>query len=138
VLVPNSNFTLAATAKNGEITLRFSISDPGTMSWLLTFQNGKFGVFAARASKCKKGYLRLKGRCRPSKIVYAKGRKAFVSGGVVTFTIRPTRSALAALKNARKRNKGLSVTITLTFQSSRGGSPASQTRTIIVRLRKSR
>ncbi len=136
-LVPNSNFAaLAATAKNGEITLRLSLSDPGTFSWLLTFQNGKFGVFAASTSKCKRGYVRLNGRCRPSKIVYAKGSKTFLSGGVVTFTIKPTRSALTALKNALKRRKGLPVTITLTFQSSRGGSPVSQTRTITVKLKK--
>jgi PKD repeat protein len=136
-LVPNSNFAaLAATAKNGEITLRLSLSDPGTFSWLLTFQNGKFGVFAASTSKCKRGYVRLNGRCRPSKIVYAKGSKTFLSGGVVTFTIKPTRSALTALKNALKRRKGLPVTITLTFQSSRGGSPVSQTRTLTVKLKK--
>jgi len=137
VHVPNSSFTaLAATAKNGEITLRLSVNDPGTLSWLLTFQNGKFGVFAARASKCKKGFVRLNRRCRPAKIVYAKGSKTFASGGVVTFTIRPTRSATTALKNALKRKKGLPVTITLTFQSARGGTPVSQTRTLTVKLKK--
>jgi PKD domain len=136
---PNSAFTAGAAVfnqKTGVLTFTESVTDPGTFSWLLTFQNGKFGVFAASTSKCKKGYVRLNGRCRPSKIVYAKGSRTFMSGGVVTFTIKPTRSALTALKNALKRKKGLPVTITLTFQSARGGSPVSQTRTLTVKLKK--
>jgi PKD repeat protein len=136
---PNSAFGAISAAfnqTNGAITFTESVGDPGTFSWLLTFQNGKFGVFAASTSKCKRGYVRLNGRCRPSKIVYAKGSKTFLSGGVVTFTIKPTRSALTALKNALKRRKGLPVTIKLTFQSSRGGSPVSQSRTLTVKLKK--
>jgi hypothetical protein len=137
--VPNSGFGAVLASvdqKTGAITFRESISDPGTFSWLLTFQNGKFGVFAASTSKCKKSYIRLKGKCRPSKIVYAKGSKTFVSGGVVTFTIKPSRSGLTALKDALKRKKGLPVTITLSFQSARGGIPVSQARTLTVKLKK--
>jgi hypothetical protein len=43
---------------------------------------------------------------------------------------------LKALKNALKQKKGLPVTITLTFQSARGGSPVSHTRVLTVKLRK--
>jgi PKD repeat protein len=136
---PSSSFGAVSASldqNTGAITFTESVGDPGSFSWLLTFQNGKFGVFAASTSKCKKGYVKLNGKCRPSKIVYAKGRKAVAAPGTVTFTIKPSRSALTALKNALKRKKGLPVTITLTFQSSRGGSPVSQTRTVTVKLKK--
>jgi hypothetical protein len=136
---PNSGFgAVAATfnQKTGAITFTESVSEPGTFSWLLTFQNGKFGVFSASTSKCKKGFVRLNGKCRPSKIVYAKGSKAVAAAGSVTFTIKPSRSAMTALKNALKRKKGLPVTITLTFRSARGGSPVSRTRTMTVKLKK--
>ena len=34
--------------------------------WLITFQNGKFGAFAASTKKCSKGQVRLAGKCRPA------------------------------------------------------------------------
>jgi PKD repeat protein len=137
-VTPNSTFALAAAfdAATGALTFTESVGDPGTLSWLVTFQNGKFGVFAASATKCKKGFVRLNGKCRPARIVYAKGSKVVAAAGRVTFTIKPTRSALTALRNALKRHRGLPVTITLTFQSARGGSPVSHTQLVTVKLKK--
>jgi PKD repeat protein len=138
-VAPSSTFPPGLTAFNqttGALTLTESVRDPGTFSWLLTFQNGKFGVFAASTTKCKKGLVKLNGKCRPARIVYAKGSKAVAAAGTVTFTIKPTRSALTALKNALKRKKGLPVTVTLTFQSALGGSPVSHTQSLTVKLRK--
>ena len=43
--------------------------------------------------------------------------------GTVSFTVKPSASALKALRNALKKKKGLPVSVKLTFQSSRGGSP---------------
>jgi PKD repeat protein len=138
VASPNSTFNpLHATfnAKTGVITLTGAVGDPGTFSWLLTFQNGKFGVFAASAVKCKKGFVRLKGKCRPSTIAFARGSKAVPAPGTVTFTAKPSASALKALKNALKQKKGLPVSVRLTFQSSRGGSAVSHTQSLTVRLK---
>jgi PKD repeat protein len=135
---PNSNFSpLRATfnIKTGVITLTGSVGDPGTFKWLLTFQNGKFGVFAASTAKCKQGFVRLKGKCRPSAIMYAKGSKLLAAPGTVTFTAKPSRSALKALRNALRQKKGLRVSIRLTFQSSRGGSAVSHTQSLTVRLK---
>jgi hypothetical protein len=56
--------------------------------------------------------------------------------GVVIFKLRPSPSALKILKNALKGKKGVRVTATFTFQSSRGGAPVSHTQTIIVKLKK--
>jgi PKD repeat protein len=135
---PNDNFSsLAATInqKTGTITFTELVENAGTFSWLLTFQNGKFGVFAAQNAKCKAGYMRLNGKCRPSKVLFARGTQASAPG-IVSFTVKPTAAALKALKNALRRRKGLPVTATLTFQSSAGGSPVSHTQSLSVKLKK--
>jgi PKD repeat protein len=136
---PNSGFTPGETVfnqKTGELTFTQTVGDPGTFSWLLTFQNGKFGVFAASSHTCKTGLVRLAGKCRPSKIVFAKGSQAVATAGTVTFKLKPSASALKALKNALRQKKGLSVTATFTFQSARGGSPVSHTLVLTVKLKK--
>jgi hypothetical protein len=53
----------------------------------------------------------------------------------VTLKLKPSASALKALKNALKQGKGLPVTITLTFQSAHGGSRVSNTRALTVKLK---
>jgi hypothetical protein len=134
---PDSHFTAGASSFNpatGMVTFIESIKDPGAFTWLLTIPNGKFGVYASR-SKCKAGYLRIAGRCRRSTVIFATG-SAVVPAGVVIFKLRPSPSTLKALKVALKRNKGIRVTATFTFQSSRGGSPISHTQRIIDRLKR--
>lgn len=125
----------AINSRTGLVTLTTSVLDPGTFSWLATFANGKFGAFAS-ASKCKAGQLRLTGKCRPAKVVFAKGSEPVGVAGGVTVTLKPSASALKALKSALKQNKGIAVSVVLTFQSSLGGAPVSHTQTEIVRPKK--
>jgi PKD repeat protein len=139
LITPNSTFSLGAASFNqttGVITFTETMGDPGTFSWLLTFQNGKFGVFAASNHKCKVRFVRLRGKCRPSRIVFAKGSKAVAGAGSMTLKLKPSPSALKALKNALKQKKGLPVIATFTFQSARGGSPVSHTQSLTVKLKK--
>jgi PKD domain len=139
---PNSNFSVGDAKVNpttGAITFTVSVSDPGAFSWVLTFQNGKFGIFASAAStkpKCKAGFIRLKGKCRPAMVLYTKGEQSFAAARAVKFTIKPSASAKKALENALNKHTGLSVSALLTFQSSSGGSPVSHTRPIVVKLSK--
>ncbi|MFI4984753.1 MAG: PKD domain-containing protein [Solirubrobacterales bacterium] len=136
---PNSTFSpIGATISQitGAITFTESVSEPGTFSWLLTFQNGKFGAFTSGNTKCKAGFVRLSGKCRPARIVFAKGRKTVTAAGTVSFTLKPSSSALKALRNALKQRNGLPVTTTLTFQSSLGGSPVSHSRLLTIKLKK--
>jgi len=133
----DSSVSIGNTTVNpttGAITFTVSVGDRGTFSWLLTFQNGKFGVFAATNTKCKKRFVKLNGRCRPAKIVFAKGSRIVATAGIVSFTIKPSASGLKALRNASRRKKGLPVTATFTFQSSRGGSPVSHTHSLTLKL----
>jgi PKD repeat protein len=137
--IPNSNFSSPSptvNAQTGAITFTASVGDPGRFSWLLTFQNGKFGVFAASRTKCRKGLVRLNGRCRPSRIVFARGSKTVPAAGSVIFIVRPSSSAMKALRNALKQKRGLPVAASLTFQSARGGAPVSHTQWLTVRLKK--
>jgi hypothetical protein len=134
---PNSSFGIGNTTVNpttGAITFTVPVGDPGTFSWLVTFQNGKFGVFAASNTKCKKDQVKLNGKCRPAAIVFGKGSQTVAAPGTVTFTVKPSAAGLKALRNASRRKKGLPVTATFTFQSSLGGAPVSHTRPIIVKL----
>jgi hypothetical protein len=135
----DSGFTTAhgaLNAKTGVLTFTTSVADPGTFSWLATFQNGKFGVFAASNTKCKKGFVRLSGRCRPAKIVFAKGSELVGAPGNVRVTLKPSASALKALRNALKHKKSVPVSIVLRFQSSHGGAPVSHALTVSVKPKK--
>jgi PKD repeat protein len=138
-ITPNSKFTLGGLSFNqttGLVTFTATVGGPGTFSWLLTFENGKFGVFAASNHKCKARFVRLGGKCRPSRIVFAKGSKLVAAPGKVMFKVKPSASALKALKNALTHKRGLPVTATFTFQSARGGSPVSHTQSLTVKLKK--
>jgi PKD repeat protein len=137
-LAPDSSFTsghASVNAKTGAITLSESVVDPGAFRWLATFANGRFGAFAS-SSKCKTGFIRLAGRCRPAKIVFARGSKAVAGAGAVSLTLKPSASATKALKNALKKGKKVPVSLTLTFQSSRGGSPVTRVLSLTVKLKK--
>jgi hypothetical protein len=125
----------AMNAKTGALTFTTSVADPGTFSWVATFQNGKFGAFAS-ASKCKTGFVKLGGRCLPAKIVFAKGSKLVGAPGSVSVTLKPSASALKALKKALPQKEGLPVTIVFSFKSSLGGSAVSHTQSATVKLEK--
>jgi len=134
----DSRFTsghASVNAKTGAITLSESVGDPGTFRWLATFANGRFGAFAS-SSKCRTGFVRLAGRCHPAKIVFARGSKAVAGAGAVSLTLKPSASATKALKNALRKGKGVPVSLTLTFQSSLGGSPVTRVLSLTVKLKK--
>ncbi len=122
-------------AKSGAISFTESVADPGTFVWLATFQNGKFGAFAS-SSRCKAGTIRLAGKCRPTKIVFARGSEAVATAGAANITLKPTPSALKALQNALKKGKGVPVSVVLTYRSARGGAPVSHVVSLTVKLKR--
>jgi PKD domain len=136
--VANSAFSIARAsinAKTGALTLTTSVADPGTFNWLATFQNGKFGAFGP-VSKCKRGLIKLRGKCRPARIAFAKGSKLVAAPAAVNIVLKPSASARKALRSALRQKKGLPVSIVLTFQSARGGRPVSRTFTLTIKLKK--
>jgi hypothetical protein len=137
VTVGNSNFTAGPKSfdpATHRVIFTEIITDPGTFTWLVTVSNGKFGVFAS-SRRCRAGLVRLRGKCRPSRIVFSKGI-ATVPAGVVIFKLPPGAAALKELKNAFRQKKGVQVTATFTFQSSRGGSPVRHTQLLTAKPKK--
>jgi hypothetical protein len=137
--IPNSSFKVIAASLSlttYAITFEEAVVDPGTFTWVLTFENGKYGVFAAKVKRCKSGSVRLKGKCRPGRILFARGRETVAAAGTVTFMVRPTTNGIQAMKNAFKLHKGLPVSALVTFQSARGGPPASRVQSLIVKGRR--
>jgi hypothetical protein len=136
-VTPRSAFTAATVVvnpKTGLVTLTTSVLDPGMFSFRATFPNGRFGAFASSA--CRKPRIRLTGRCLPATIVYASGSRSFATAGRVRVTLKPSASALRALKRALRQRRGLPVTLVLTFQSARGGAAFSRSQSLIVRPRR--
>jgi hypothetical protein len=134
----NSNFKVVAASlslANYSITFVEAVSDPGTFNWVLTFENGKFGVYGAstKARKCKSGWLKLGGSCRPARVLFGRGHATVTAAGSVTFTVRPSKAGVAALRKAFKLAKGLPVTAHVTYQSSHGGSPVARVQSLIVK-----
>ncbi len=121
----------------GAISFTELVNASGTLSWVLSFPNGKYGVYDTKRhhrSACSHGKRKLRGRCRPTNVVYSRGSKTVSGPGDVGFTAKPTASGLAALRRAG--HKGLEVTATLTFTPSAGGSPVVVHETVAVKLRK--
>ncbi|HEV2982183.1 MAG TPA: hypothetical protein VGX51_12175 [Solirubrobacteraceae bacterium] len=138
VVTPDSNFKVVAASlslANYSITFVEAVSDPGTFNWVLTFENGKFGVYGAstKAKKCKSGSLKLGGGCRPAHVLFGRGHEVVTAAGSVTFTVRPTKAGVAALRKAFKLAKGLPVTAHVTYQSIHGGSPVARVQSLIVK-----
>jgi hypothetical protein len=136
-VTPHSTFA-AATAvvnqKTGVVTLTTSVLDPGRLRFRATFANGRFGAFASSA--CRRPRIKLARRCLPATIVYASGSNSFASAGRVRVRLKPSASALKALKRALRRHRGLRLTFVLTFQSARGGAAFSRSQSLIVRPRR--
>jgi hypothetical protein len=120
------------------ITLEESLDQPGTLTWVLTFPNGPFGAYAASANsagkKCRPGLIRLAHRCLPRRVIFGEGQKTFASSGVVAITIKPTRAAKRAFKNAKRKHRDIKLTATITFQPSSGGAPVTHAQVLTIRL----
>lgn len=134
-LVPDSTFTLLAgprvNRRGGAISLIAAIAQPGRFDWLLTFRGGSHGASRTR-SACEAGARRERARACPSPTTrFAAGAIAHAVPPAVRLTFTPSPPAERALQNALEGHAGLRVKLTLTFSSALGGSPTSQTRTIL-------
>ena len=136
----NSRFSLvgarAGNGRTGAITFTVSVAQPGRLSWLLTFPNGKFGAFSTSKTKCKTDQIKLGDKCRPAKIVFGEGSMMKAAAGSASFAVIPSAFGKTALENALKKGRGVPVSAILTFQSSLGGTPAAHTQAITDTLKK--
>ena len=135
-LTPRAVFAASAASINrvtGSITFSETLGERGTLSWLLTFPNGRFGTFAASKSCPHVRSTRLR-RCPPARIVFAKGRRSIASPGLQRLTLRPSTPALKALRRALTRGRALPIVATFTFLAAQGGRPVTRTLALKVKL----
>ncbi len=118
---PNSTVTIQKVAvnPNGTITITYVPSDPGQGTLSVTVPTASVAK-KSKAKKCKKGYIKLKGKCLPRTSVLGAVSGAGTPGVPLTLTVKPNAKALKALKKGRS----LHVVATLTYQSAKGGAPS--------------
>jgi|HubBroStandDraft_3_1064219.scaffolds.fasta_scaffold07845_3 hypothetical protein len=151
--VPGSNFTQAKPpmfdAKKGELDFFFTVSTAGKFNWSLFFRNadvgfadslgislGKTSTVAevarrkgkAKAKKCKKGYIKHRGKCVRVVVPFGSGSQT-VPAGTVEVKVHASAKAIKALKSGRS----LHVSGTFTFQSALGGPSVTHSVSDVVR-----
>jgi hypothetical protein len=116
---PNSTVTIQKVTvnPNGTVTITYVPSDPGQGTLSVTVPTASV---AKKAKKCKKGYIKLKGKCLPATSVIGAVSGQGTPGVPLTLTVKPNAKATKALKKGRS----LHVVATLTYQSAKGGAPS--------------
>ena len=76
-------------------------------------------VLLGKKKKCKKGLVRIKGKCRPATTVSGRVSATGVAGVPLTLTVKPSSKVTKALKKGKK----VVLTDTLTYASALGGAP---------------
>jgi hypothetical protein len=112
---------------NGTITIVFVPTQAGQASLEVTVPTGTIArkeAIAARrrAKKCKRGQIKIKGKCRPKTTVSGKVSATGVAGVPLTLTVAPSGNVRKALL----KGKNVRLTATLTYKSALGGAPTVQ------------
>jgi len=90
-------------------------------------------AFTAKAKKCKKGFVRKKGKCVSTKpIPYGHEHLSVTKAGKYKLRVKPSTKAMKALK----RGKTLHVKLTLVFTPAETTDHIRSTRTVTVHLKK--
>ncbi|HME04413.1 MAG TPA: hypothetical protein VKG38_15435, partial [Solirubrobacteraceae bacterium] len=122
---PNSSYKVQSIKanSNGTITITFVPTQGGTATLEVTVPTGTIArreaIAAKKAKKCKKGQIKIKGKCLPATTVTGKVSTTGVAGVPLTLTVKPSSKIAALLK----KGKTVHLTATLTYKSSLGGAP---------------
>jgi hypothetical protein len=125
---PNSSYKVQSIKanSNGTITIVFVPTQAGTASLEVTVPTGTIArheaLAAKRAKKCKRGQIKIKGKCRPKTTVSGKISATGVAGVPLTLTVAPSGNVRKALL----KGKNVRLTATLTYKSALGGAPTVQ------------
>lgn len=116
---PTGNYTVQSIKANadGTVTITFVPVQSGTASVVVTVPT------ATIAARCKKGLVRIKGKCRTPNTVTGKTVAAGVAGKPLVITVKPN----SKIRSLLKKGKTVSLTATLTYKSAQGGTPVVKT-----------
>jgi hypothetical protein len=132
---PNSSYKVQSVKanSNGTVTIVFVPTQSGTATLEVTVPTGTIArneaLAARKAKRCKKGQLKIKGKCRPAKTVSGKISATGLAGVPLTLSVKPSGKVISALK----KGKTVHLTATLTYTSSLGGAPTVQTFQVTVK-----
>jgi hypothetical protein len=124
---PNSSYKVLSihANSNGTITITFVPTQAGAATLVVTVPTATISrrqAAAAKKKKCKKGQVKIKGKCRPATTVSGKITATGAAGVPLTLTVKPSSKVTKALK----KGKNVSLTAKLTYKSNLGGSPTVQ------------
>jgi hypothetical protein len=120
---PNSSYTIQSVKANanGTITIVFVPTQNGTGTVEVTVPTGT--IAKKHKGKCKKGQVKIKGKCLPPNTNIGKASANGTAGVPLTITVQLSGKARAKLK----KGKTLHVLATLTYRSALGGTPTVNT-----------
>jgi hypothetical protein len=124
---PNSTYTVQSIHANGDgtVTIVFVPTQAGTASVVVTVPTATIAsrASAAKHKRCKKGQVKIKGKCRPASTVTGKVTTKGLAGVALKITVKPS----SKVKRLLKKGKTVVLTATLTYTSALGGKPTVQT-----------
>jgi hypothetical protein len=125
--VPTSTYKVQSIHANadGTITIVFVPTQSGAATLEVTVPTGTISrkeALAAKKKKCKRGQIKIKGKCRPKTTVSGRVSAAGVGGVPLALTVKSS----GKVKRALKKGRTVVLTATLTYQSALGGAPAVQ------------
>jgi hypothetical protein len=134
---PNSTYKVQSIKANsdGTITIVFVPVQGGTATLEVTVPTGTIArkeAIAARrhrTKKCRRGQVKIKGKCRPKTTVSGKVSATGVAGVPLTLTVSPSGNVRKALL----KGKNVHLTATLSYKSALGGAPTVQTYHVTVK-----
>ena len=134
---PNSTYTIQSihANPNGTITITFVPTQSGAAAVVVTVPTASIagrGAVAAKSKRCKKGQVKIKGKCRPANTVSGKASGKGTAGVPLKLTVKPS----SKLKAKLAKGKTVHLTATLTYKSSLGGAPTVKTYHITVKGKK--
>lgn len=121
---PNSGFTVQSITENanGTVTITLLPVQSGEASVAMTVPTASIASTSAvdaKAKKCKKGLVKIKGKCLPPTTAAGTISASGTAGVPLTLTVY----LLSKIKALLKKGKTIHLTATLTYTSALGGTP---------------
>jgi hypothetical protein len=123
---PNSAYTIKSIKanSNGTITITFVPVQAGQATLEVTVPTATISsAQAAKAKRCKKGQIKIHGKCRPINTLSGKVKANGIAGVPLTLSVKPSSKVKAKLRHGHT----VHLTAKLTYKSALGGAPVVKT-----------
>ena len=120
---------------NGTITIVFVPTQSGQATVEVTVPTATISrheAEAAKRKKCRKGQVRIKGKCRPANTLSGKRVAAGTAGVPLTIAVPPS----ARVRTALRKGRTVKLTVKLSYRSSLGGTPSVHSYTVTIKPKK--